>query len=121
LNKGRKGLRLIVFSACYICDDSVVEIDLDNIVCLDLLSRFSTFENRQTDVYRIAVEYAREGFCDDTADTAALDDKRCVLTRGATAEIEPCDDNVALFYFSDELTIDILHAVLRQLVNVGGV
>ena len=44
-----------------------------------------------------------------------------MLAGGAAAEVAACGDDIARLCFPEEVGVDILHAVGRQLLRVGGV
>ena len=57
----------------------------------------------------------------DAGHAHRLDGQRRVLSAGAAAEVGASHDNVPRLHFVDELRVNILHAVSRQLLGVGGV
>ena len=59
---------------------AAVKVDLDLIASLDRITGLLTFEDRQTDVDRVAIEDTGKGFGDDAADAAFLDGNRRMLT-----------------------------------------
>ena len=61
-------------------DHAAVKVDLDLIASLDRITGLLTFEDRQTDVDRVAIEDTGKGFGDDAADAAFLDGDRRMLT-----------------------------------------
>ena len=80
-----------------------------------------TFQNREADVQRVAVEDAREALRDHARDAASLDRKRGVFAGRAAAEVAPGHYDVAAPDPGGEGGVDVLHAVRRQFRGDRGV
>ena len=94
------------------------ELDLKYISGIRLIDSLHTFQYGQANVQRVAVEDTGEASGDNATHTRCLDGKRCVFTGGATAEVGVSDYYIARLHPVDELTVDVLHAVTRQLIRV---
>ena len=75
MNSGERRC-LISLAFCLIGDDTCIEVDGDFIAVLDLLAGFRTFQDRQSDVDGIPVEYTCKSLGDDAVDAACLDGDR---------------------------------------------
>ena len=64
-----------------------IEVDFHLILIINALTCLHTFQDRQTDVDRIAVKDTRKAFCDHTGDTACLNGNRCMFTAASATEI----------------------------------
>ena len=80
LDERRERRRLIAFVPGEVMDHAAVKVDLDLIASLDRITGLLTFEDRQTDVDRVAIEDTGKGLGDDAADAAFLDGDRRMLT-----------------------------------------
>ena len=58
-----------------------------------------------------------KGFRDNAGNAERLDDLRCLLSRGAAAEVLSCHDDVALFNLSGQFRAERGNAVLFHIVN----
>lgn len=72
LHELRKRLSLKGCTLCLICDDSAVKIYLNLISCLNTGSRLRAFDDRKSDVDRIAIENSCKCLCNNATDTCCL-------------------------------------------------
>ena len=65
-----------------------------------------------------SVEDTRERGRDNAGNAVLTENKRCVLTGGAAAEVAGRDNDVARVHILDEIRVDVLHCVGGQLLRV---
>ena len=118
LEEIRKRLSLEGLSGRLVGDESGIEVHLYLVALGDGLCGLRCLDDREADVQRVPIEDAREALGDDTADAAGLKHLRCVLTGGAAAEVLATDDDVACIKLLQEVLVDVLHRVARQLLLI---
>ena len=121
LDERRERRGFILLARCEISDNAFIHIDRKLVALVYRVHRLFTFDNRQTDINRVAVEDTRKAFCDNKRDTALLNRNRCVLALRAAAEIITCDHYIAFLNTVYEGFVQILHAVRCELFFVDGI
>ena len=96
----------------------VSKSDFYLVACINAVRRCLALEDRQTDVDGVAVEDTRERGRDNAGNAVLTENKRCVLTGGAAAEVAGRDNDVARVHILDEIRVDVLHCVGGQLLRV---
>ena len=99
-------------------DHAGVEVYFYLVACINAVRRCLALEDRQTDVDGVAVEDTRERGRDNAGNAVLTENKRCVLTGGAAAEVAGRDNDVARVHILDEIRVDVLHCVGGQLLRV---
>ena len=70
------------------------------------LVRFSrAFEDHETDVDRVSIEYAREGSCDDTGDAGSLYGNGRKLAGASAAEVISRNDDIPRPFLFEKVRI----------------
>ena len=118
LQKLRERLSLECLSGRLVGDEPGIEVYLYPVALGDGLGGLWCLDDREADIQRVPIEDTREAFGDDTANAAGLKYLRRVLTGGATAEVLASDHDVAGTKLLQEVLVDVLHRVGRQLLLI---
>src|SRR3954465_11038750 len=102
------------FTGRALCEPTRDGVQLDVITCAHAF-RLGADEGAPAEVDRVAIEEPGERLGDERRYAEILQRLRCLLTRGAGAEVATADDDVALAYARSEAGIDRFHAVFCHL------
>src|SRR5436190_21617990 len=105
------------FTGRAICEPTGDGVQLDVITCVHAF-RLGADEGGHAEVDGVAIEEPGERLGDERRYAEMLQGLRCLLTRGAGAEVATADDDVALTHARGEGRIDCLEAMPGHLGDV---
>ena len=118
LNDIHQVLRQSCDRVCFsVVINMLIHLDGDGVALFDIVVQIRLLDQKKAVIDGVAEKDPSKGFRDNAGNAERLDDLRCLLSRGAAAEVLSCHDDVALFNLSGQFRAERGKAVLFHIVN----